>query len=243
MPTLEEALRQAMAEETAHLQAAPDLLERVIAGTGSRRRRLRAAAAALAMAAAAAVPAGYVAAGSLATPPDPVTVTPAPEPPPIDDLPQEPSDPPSLGDLGDGREFGHVKVGYLPKGLRWKHRSLDFGDRYTTSYDYNGDENGYYCVQLYVYENDAAADVTDRIQALRDEKDGEDVTVGGRAGYYVVQGAGEDGGDGTPTLLLQLAERQWVEISISPLLVKDLGSMAKVKAEMWKIAEGLSSTL
>lgn len=242
MPTLEDALRQAMAEETAGLHAAPDLLERVVAGAGKRRRRLRLAAAALAVAAAA-VPAGYVAAGSVATYPDRVTVTPAPEPPPIDDVPREPSKVPDLGDLGDGREFGHVKVGYLPEGLRWKNWSVDLGDSYSTSYDYAGDEDSGYCVQLYVYEDDAVVQITDEIQTMRAEKEGEDVTVGGRAGYYVVQEVGVDGTDGTPTLIVQLAERQWAEIFISPGYVADLGSMAKVKAEMWKIAEGLSSTL
>jgi len=154
-----------------------------------------------------------------------------------------PSKTPDLGDLGDGREFGNVKVGYLPEGLRWSTWSLDFGHKYTTSYNYEGARNGYYCVQLYVYENDATPDVTDRIQMMRAEKEGEDVTVGGRAGYYVVQAVGEDGGDGTPTLMLRLGERQWVEILMSPAYVKDLRSMAKVKAEMQKIAEGLSSTL
>ncbi|MEV4800586.1 hypothetical protein AB0K18_11275 [Nonomuraea sp. NPDC049421] len=241
MPTLENELRRLMAEETADLHAAPDLLDRVVARTRSRRRRLSATAAALSVAVIAAMPVGYVAAGSLANFPDQVTVT--PEPPAIDDTPPVRSDPPDFGDLGDGREFGHVKVGYLPKRLQWKHWSIDYGDAYSTSYDYKGDKNGFYCVQIYMYENDASLELTDRIEMYRSEGDGEDVTVGGRAGYLVIQNVGEDGMKGTPTLFVQLKERQWAEISFSPTYAKDLESATRVEAELRKIGQGLSSTL
>src|SRR5690606_32385625 len=52
-----------------------------------------------------------------------------------------------LGDLGDARAFGRVKVGYLAEGLRWSGFSLAAGDAYTVSYDRDGDKSGPYYVQ------------------------------------------------------------------------------------------------
>ncbi|MEU8247608.1 hypothetical protein [Nonomuraea sp. NPDC048916] len=243
MPTLDEEIRRLMADETASLHAAPDLLERVMRSSRNKRRRAWAAAVAAAVAVVAATPVAYLTAGSVATTGDQATVSAAPEPPPIDDTPPVPSDPPNLGDLGDGKEFGHVKVGYLPERLRWSHWSVDFGDRYSTSYDYKGDKRGFYCVQIFMYEEAAVQEIGDRIQGYRDEGDGEEVTIGDRTGYLVVQGVGEDGMKGTPTIFLKMGDSQWAEIMFSPTYAKEFSGAGAVNAELKKIAEGLTSTL
>ncbi|MGN9846407.1 hypothetical protein ACTMTI_50690 [Nonomuraea sp. H19] len=251
MPTLEEEIRRLMADETARLHAAPDLAERVMRSSRSKRKRAKAAAVAASVAVAAAAPIGYLTIGSVATTGQEPTITAAPEPttstvlepPAIDDTPPVPSDPPELGDLGDGKAFGHVKVGYLPERLQWSNWSVDFGDRYSTSYNFDGDKNGSYCVQIYMYEESAVQEVDDRIQQYRDEGDGEEVTIGGQTGYLVIQNVGEDGMKGTPTLFLRMGDRQRAEIMFSPTYAKEFSGAEAVSAELKKIAEGLTSTL
>ncbi|MDF2710285.1 MAG: hypothetical protein K0R62_5937 [Nonomuraea muscovyensis] len=246
MPTLEDEIRRLMADETARLHAAPDLLGRVMRSHRDRRRRARAAAVAAAVAACVIVvapPVAYLTAGSVHTIGEQSTLSAVPEPPAIDDTPPVPTEPPDLGDLGNGREFGHVKVGYLPERLQWSQRSLDLGDSYSTSYNFDGDRNGFYCVQIHMYEEEAVQEVGDRIQAYRDEEDGEEVTVGGRSGYLVVQHVGEDGGKGTPTLFLRTGDRQWAEIMFSPLYAEEFSGAEAVSAELKKIGEGLTSTM
>ncbi|MER7361399.1 hypothetical protein [Nonomuraea wenchangensis] len=248
MPALEDELRQIMADETARLHAAPDLAERVMRAAGGRRTRVRGVALAAAAAVIAAAPIGYVTFGSAVTtgePPavvQPTTATTL-EPPAIDDTPPVPSDPPELGDLGDGKAFGHVKVGYLPEGLRWSHWSVDHGDSYSTSYNFDGDKNGFYCVQIYMYEDATVQELDERIQQYRDEGEGEEVTLGDRTGYLVVQNVGEDGMKGTPTLFLRMGDRQRAEIMFSPSYVKKFSGDEAVTAELKRIAEGLTSTL
>ncbi|MBB3724717.1 hypothetical protein [Nonomuraea dietziae] len=243
MPMLEDEIRRLMADETAGLQAASDLAERVVRSSRVKRRRTWTAAVAASVAVVAATPVAYLTVGSVATTGAQVTASVAPEPPPIDDVPALPSDPPDFGDLGDGKEFGHVKVGYLPERLRWSHWSVDYGDTYSTSYDYKGDKDGFYCVQIYMYEEAAVQEVVDRIQGYRDEGDGEEVTIGDRTGYLVVQHVGEDGMKGTPTLFLRMGEKQWAEIMFSPTYAKEFSGPEAVTAELKKIAEGLTSTV
>ncbi|MFI6387023.1 hypothetical protein ACIBHY_47825 [Nonomuraea sp. NPDC050547] len=240
MPALEDQIRHLMAEETASMHAAPDLGERVIRSTKRKRRRGALAALAATVAVVATTP-FYLAVAPGSGPAPIVTETPAP--PAIDDLP--PSATPtskSLGDLGDGRAFGHVRLGYLPEGLTWHRWSLDLGDAYTTSFDYDGDKNGFYCVQIFVYEGDAVLEVDDRISVHRQEGEGQEVTVGGRGGYAVVANVGEDGMKGTPTFFLNMGERRRAEIMFSPVYAKDLRTSEAVNRELRKIAEGLSST-
>lgn len=242
MPTLEDEIRRLMKEETERLHAAPDLVERVMRSSRNKRRRAWTAAVA-ALVAVAAAPVTYLSVGSVATTGEHVTVTAAPEPPPIDDTPPLPSAPPDLGDLGDGREFGHVRVGYLPERLRWSRWSVNFGDRYSTSYDYKGGgKHGFYCVQIFIHEEAAVQEVMDRIQTYRDEDDGEEVTVGDRTGYLVVQDVGEDGMKGTPTLFLRMGDTRWAEIAFSPVYAEEFSGAEAVNAELKKIAEGLTST-
>ncbi|MFF0869059.1 hypothetical protein ACFYUV_45395 [Nonomuraea sp. NPDC003560] len=239
MPTLEEELLRLMTEETARLHAAPDLVERVV--RGSRRRRVRGRIAALsASVAVVAAPVAYLGASTTTATGGQVTISVTPEPPAIDDTPPQPSEPPSLGDLGDGMKFGHVKVGYLPERLKWSGWSVDFGDKYTTAYFYEGDDPGSYRVQIYMYEEGAVQELGDRIAAYRDEGDGEEVTVGDRGGYLVVQNVGEDGMAGTPTLFLRMGDKQWAEIMFSPTYAKEFRDAEGVSAELKKIAEGLT---
>ncbi|GGP16998.1 hypothetical protein LDL08_40910 [Nonomuraea glycinis] len=242
MPMLEEEIRQIMADETARLQAAPDLAERVMRASRGRRTRARVAALATSVAVIAAAPIGYLTVGSVATTGQEPTISAMPEPPAIDDTPPVPSKPRELGDLGDGKEFGQVKVGYLPERLRWSNWSVDFGDRYSTSYNFDGDKNSFYCVQIYMYEEAAVQELDDRIQQYRDEGDGEEVTIGDRTGYLVIQHVGEDGMKGTPTLFLRMGDRQRAEIMFSPTYAKEFSGAEAVSAELKRIAEGLTST-
>jgi hypothetical protein len=243
MRTLEDEIRRLMADETARLHAAPDLAERVMRSSRSKRRRARVAALATSVAVIAAAPIGYLTVGSVAVTGQEPTISAVPEPPPIDDTPPVPTEPPNLGDLGDGREFGHVRVGYLPERLQWSQRSVDNGDRYSTTYNYKGDDKGSYRVQIHMYEEEAVQEVDDQIQAYRDEEDGEEVTVGARSGYLVVQNVGEDGMKGTPTLFLRMGDRQWAEIMFSPVYAEEFSSAEAVDAELQRIGEGLTSTM
>ncbi|MGP4102218.1 hypothetical protein [Nonomuraea sp. KM90] len=241
MAALEDRIRHLMAEETATLHAPPDLGTRVM--QSAKRKRRRGALAALAVTVAVAGAAPFYLAAATGSGPTPIVTETPPPPPAIDDLPPtgRPT-PKDLGDLSDGRAFGHVKVGYLPDGLQWQNWSLTFGDSYSTSYDYKGDKNGFYCVQIYVFEDEAVLEVDDRISVHRQEGEGEEVTIGDRTGYMVVQNVGEDGMKGTPTLFLNMGERRRAEISFSPVYAKDLRTSEAVDRELRKIAEGLTST-
>ncbi|MFI6921239.1 hypothetical protein ACIBIZ_14890 [Nonomuraea spiralis] len=242
MPTLEENLLRLMTEETARLHAAPDLVERVMRSSRGRRIRVRIAALSASLAVVA-VPVAYLTAGSVATSGTEVTMSPAPEPPAIDDTPAPRTEPPSLGDLGDGKAFGRVKLGYLPERLQWSRWSLDYGEVYTTAYFYKGDDPGSYRMQIFMYEDKSIQEIQNRIQVYRDEEDGEEMTIGGRPGYLVVQNVGEDGMSGTPTAYVQVSDRQWAEIMFSPVYAKEFSGADAVSAELKKIAEGLTSTL
>ncbi|UBU13760.1 hypothetical protein [Nonomuraea gerenzanensis] len=246
MPTLEDQLRQLMTDETARLRAAPDLMERVVRADRDRRRRARAAVVAACVAAsviAVGTPFVYLNTGSAGPAGQRATTSAVPEPPAIDDLPPVRTEPEDLGDLGDGREFGHVRVGYLPKRLVWGGSSVDNGDSYSTSYFYKGDDEGSYRVGIFMWEKTAVSDLEERLQRYRDEEEGQDVTVGGRSGYLIVTNVGEDGMAGTPTLFLKLADQQWAEIFFSPVYVKEYSGPEAVTAELKKIGEGLTSTL
>ncbi|ACZ85857.1 hypothetical protein [Streptosporangium roseum] len=248
---LEDDLRQVMADETARLRAAPDLVDRVIRSS-RRRRTVRTRYVAVVAAAAVVgitVPTGLTLASGHTVVPGPEAVmassdstasaVPQPfEPPPL----PTPSPTRDFGDLGDGKAFGRVKVGYLPDGLQWSHRSSDWGDEYTTSWNYDGDKNGFYCVQIFVHEGQAAQRTREVVQSYRDKSDGEEATLGDRTGYLVTQWVGEDGGKGTPTMFLTMGSDRMAEIMLSPFFVKDLGTREAVERELKKIAQGLTAT-
>ncbi|SDH78998.1 hypothetical protein [Nonomuraea jiangxiensis] len=240
MPTLEETIRQVMADETARLHAAPDLAERVMRSSRATRNRARVLTLATSVAVITAAPVGYLTLNSVATTGQAPSISATPEPPAIDDTPPVASAPPELGDLGDGREFGHVKVGYLPERLKWSNWSVDFGDSYSTAYNFDGDKNGFYCVQIYMYEEAAVQDIDSQIQRYRDEGEGEEVILGDRTGYLVVQDVGEDGGKGTPTLFLTMGAEQRAAIMFSPTYAKEFSGAEAVNTELKKIAEGLT---
>ncbi|GAA2988755.1 hypothetical protein [Streptosporangium longisporum] len=261
-------LRRIMADEVERLHAPLDLVDRVLRASRKKRTnriRLTALAAAAAAAAAAAVavvgvvtplsldlgPDGPATGGSRpagritvsGTPGPDVTAGTTPEPPAIDDSgPPPASEPGDLGDLGDGRAFRSIRVGYLPEGLLWSNWSLDRGEEYTTSWDYKGDGNGAYCVQIYVHEGRAVQEADERVREYREEGTGKETTVGDdRTGYLVRQDVGEDGGNGTPTLFLSLGEGRRVEVMLGPGYADDLGSPEAVDRELRRIAAGLSA--
>ncbi|MGC5013521.1 hypothetical protein ACLQ2R_22400 [Streptosporangium sp. DT93] len=256
----EDDLRKIMADEVERLHAPPDLLDRVLRASRKRkthRIRLTALAAAVAVAGAGTPlylalgpdastvgvpdPAGRVAATG--TPDPSLTAVAVPEPPAIDDSGPPPQpEPRDFGDLGDGRAFGSLRVGYLPDGLRWSNWSLDRGEKYTTSWNYDGDENGAYCVQIYVYEGRAAQEADERVRGHREEGTGKEVTVGdGTTAYRVTEGVGEDGGKGTPTVFLSVGEGRRVTVMFSPDYAEDLGTDERVDRELRRIAAGLTA--
>ncbi|GAA4222740.1 hypothetical protein FHR32_003815 [Streptosporangium album] len=257
MSMLEDDLRRLMADETETLHAAPDLVDRVIRSSRKKKTtRVRLTALVTAVAVAGVMAPAYLILGSGSAPvpgtgaggpvaaaetsQPGVTGQAVPEPPAIDDFPPTPSPTPDLGDLGDGKAFGSVKVGYLPDGLQWSHRSMDFGDSYTTSWNYDGDKTGFYCVQIYVYEGQAVQEVDERVRAYRDEGQGADVTIGDRTGYQIRQWVGEDGMAGTPTIILNMGEARRIEVMFSPVYAKKLNGDTAIGRELKKIAEGLT---
>ena len=259
MSTLEDDLRRLMANETEKLRVAPDLVDRVLRASRQKKtNRVRLTALATAVAVAGAVVPVYLVLGpnSVAvqgfglgepvaaseTPRPDATGQAVPEPPAIDDFPPTPSPTPDLGDLGDGRAFGRVEVGYLPAGLQWSHWSLDLGDSYTTSWNYDGDKKGFYCVQIFVYEGQTVREVDERVRAYREEKEGRDVTIGDRTGYLLRQWVGEDGMKGTPSIFLSVGEGRTVEVMFSPAYAKRLGGDRTIDRELKKIAAGLTAT-
>ncbi|WP_405149160.1 hypothetical protein OG589_13635 [Sphaerisporangium sp. NBC_01403] len=256
----EDDLRQMMADETARLHAAPDLVDRVMRSSRrNRTKRIRLTAVATAVAVVGTVAPAYLvlAPGSAAVPqvlaggpvaasetprPD-LTSQAVPEPPAIDDPATPiPSEPPNLGDLGDGKAFGRVKVGYLPDGLQWSHWSVDFGDRYTTSWNYDGDAEGFYCVQIYVYEGEAVQEVDDRVRSYSAEGKGKEVPVGDATGFLIRQWVGEDGMKGTPTIIVDVGEGRRAEVMFSPVYAKKLHSAKAIDRELKKIAKSLTAT-
>ncbi|WP_181957842.1 hypothetical protein [Nonomuraea longispora] len=84
----------------------------------------------------------------------------------------------------------------------------------------------------------AVQEIDDQIKRCRDEDDGEEVTIGDRTGYLVVQWVGEDGGKGTPMPFLRMGDRQRAEIMFSPGHAKEFSGAEAVGAELRKIAEG-----
>ncbi|MEU8384019.1 hypothetical protein [Streptosporangium sp. NPDC048865] len=243
MPMLEDEIRRLMAEETAKLHADPDLLGRVMRSHRDRRRKVTVAAAAVAVVVVAVPPVVYLTTGPVPTIGERSTFSATPEPPAVDDTPPVPIKPSDLGDLGDGREFGHVRVGYLPDGLQWSRWSVDFGDRYATAYSGKGDDAGSYRVLIYMYEEEEVQKADDQIRSHRGEEDGEEVTVGSRSGYLVVRDVGEDGVKGTPTLFLKMSDRQWAKIMFGSAYAREFSGAEAVGTELRKIAEGLGSTM
>ncbi|MFI7222697.1 PASTA domain-containing protein [Nonomuraea angiospora] len=156
------------------------------------------------------------------------------EPPPVT-MPQD------LGDLGDGREFGGIRLDYLPEGLEWgKWSGKDgFGKHsFTTTYDKPGNEPGHYSVQVIVYEGEAAKSALARFP----KAGAETVDLGDRKARLAMLGEGgeimTDGSEGTLTISWKLRDGLAVEVCFSPDYVKDVDGPAEAR----KIAEGIRAT-
>lgn len=155
--------------------------------------------------------------------------------------------PQDLGDLGDGRKFGGIHVGYLPDGLEWgkwsgKNR---FGKTsYTTTFDEPGQEEGYYAIQMVVFAGEASKRVTQRLATLP-SKGAETLDIDGKQAYFANLTDSEDvtadpGGSAstegsTSTIGWTLRKGLAVEVYLSPYYAEKVDA----KAELKKIAEGI----
>lgn len=153
--------------------------------------------------------------------------------PPVAGQPQD------LGDLGDGRTFGGIHLGYLPKGLVWsKWSGKDgFGETsYTTSFGEEGTEEGLYSIQVVVYEGEAAKRPKERLDGLPDTS--EHITQVDGVRMYLAE-LGEDSQpaeDGTPTISWMLRDDLSVEVMMSPDRSATM-EWAEVQIELTKIAQ------
>lgn len=159
-----------------------------------------------------------------------------------------PDVPQDLGDLGDGREFGGIRVGYVPEGLSWGNWSgkNGFGETsYTTSFD-EPNKDGFYSIQIVVYEGDAASFVGNRLAEFPGQG-AETVEVKGKKAYLAnVSEGGEvakvgaytEPEGGTHTIGWKLRDGLAVEVMMSHFRVRSIGT-DKIKDELVKIAEGI----
>ncbi|MEV4888474.1 PASTA domain-containing protein [Nonomuraea sp. NPDC055795] len=153
-----------------------------------------------------------------------------------------------LGDLGDGREFGGIRVGYVPEGLSWGNWSgkNGFGETsYTTSFD-EPNKDGAYSIQIIVYEGKAASSVDKRLAEFPGEG-AETVEIKGKKGYLVALAEDirvvkkEDQADPnmvTHTIGWRLRDGLAVEVMMSPFRAMKL-DRDQIKDEMLKVAEGI----
>lgn len=158
---------------------------------------------------------------------------------------QEHSAPQDLGDLGDGRKFGGIHVGYLPDGLEWGKWSGKNGfgkTSYTTTFVQAGQPEGYYSVQVVVYADEASKWVTRRLAKFSDQG-AKTLDIRGKEAYLAdVTEGGEvasdttDNSEGsTSTIGLTLRKGLAVEVFISPDYAKKVDAATELK----KIAEGI----
>ncbi|MGW4644842.1 hypothetical protein ACWEN6_40495 [Sphaerisporangium sp. NPDC004334] len=154
--------------------------------------------------------------------------------------------PQDLGDLGDGRAFGGVRVGYLPEGLQWGKWSGKNGfgtTSYTTSWAESGLQPGEYSVQMVIYEGAAAKRERSKLKDYRADAKATRVNVHGSAAVIATLGeASEITGDGgTPTILWSPGRGLMAEAMISPDYARKLGA-DHTGRELKKIAEAVRPT-
>jgi hypothetical protein len=155
---------------------------------------------------------------------------------------RESSVPQDLGDLGDGRKFGGIHVGYLPEGLEWGKWSGKNGfgkTSYTTSFVEPGQEEGFYSVQVVVFTGEASKQIAQRLTTYS-SKGAETTDIGGKRAYRtkVTEGgevAAKDDDVSTSTIGWTLRRGLAVEVYISPDYAKKIDAGAELK----KIAEGI----
>lgn len=153
-------------------------------------------------------------------------------------LPVDPAEPQDLGDLGDGRAFGGIRIGYLPEGLEWSRWSGKnrFGKTsYTTSFAPGGDDRDGYGVQVVVLKGEAAEAVERRLSTFPSTK------VNGRKAYLARHEAGrvveEPGELGTLTMGWFVRDALAVELYISPGYEKKIDARAEIR----RVAESISA--
>ncbi|WP_248966064.1 hypothetical protein [Sphaerisporangium perillae] len=154
--------------------------------------------------------------------------------------------PQDLGDLGDGRAFGGIRIGYLPDGLKWGEWSGKNGfgtTSYTTTWAEPGAEPGMYAVQMVVFRGAAAKRMRPLLQTYRADDKAVRVTVHGAQGAIANLGEASEVTDagGTPTLLWFLGRDMAVEIMMSPDYAGKLGPEDTTR-ELKKIANGVRAT-
>ncbi|GGO67971.1 PASTA domain-containing protein [Nonomuraea cavernae] len=146
--------------------------------------------------------------------------------------------PQDLGDLGDGRTFGGIHLGYLPEGLAWSRWSGKDGfgkTSYTTTFSPGGDEKDGYGIQVVVFEGQAARSVRQRLSTFPGRVD-----IGGEKGYLtnVTEGGKpvREAADDT-TLTIGWVPRAGlaVEVYLSPMYAGKVDG----PAELRKVAEGI----
>ncbi|MFD1537331.1 PASTA domain-containing protein [Nonomuraea guangzhouensis] len=150
--------------------------------------------------------------------------------------------PQDLGDLGDGRKFGGIHLGYLPDGLEWGKWSGKNGfgkTSYTTTFKEPGQEEGFYAVQVVVFADEASKEITERLARYPDEG-AETLDVSGKRAYLTkVTEGGEVAAKGddvsTSTIGWTLRKGLAVEVYISP----DYSKKVDAQVELKKIAEGI----
>ncbi|MFC4590571.1 hypothetical protein [Sphaerisporangium corydalis] len=184
------------------------------------------------------------------SPPDGVDMA-SPEPMPSDAFTAAPNDRPTgmpqdLGDLGDGREFGGIRLGYLPDFLKWGGWSGKNGfgvTSYTTTFDEPGAKDGVYGVQVVVFEGQAAQRVKPLLRTYRAASERR-VSVHGAEGALAALGEGSEvteDNSGTPTIVWFPKRDLAIEVMISPVLAERLGAK-DTRRELKKIANGVGVT-
>ncbi|WP_431904112.1 PASTA domain-containing protein [Nonomuraea sp. bgisy101] len=159
--------------------------------------------------------------------------------------------PNALGDLGDGRAFGGITLGYLPDGLVWGSWSNKWpgpsgGTSYTTTFDAPDTPAGHYGIQVFVHEGE----VGERVDAAIRNENVQTVDIGDRRAYL---SSVSEGGDhsrlgtqqgaepSTPTIGFRLTDDLAVEVAMNPERAEKIG-MDAVAAELKKIAEGVRAS-
>ncbi|MEV5895851.1 PASTA domain-containing protein [Nonomuraea fuscirosea] len=168
-------------------------------------------------------------AGGRAAPGDHVRLTLAPR----DRPPQD------LGDLGDGREFGGIRLGYLPEGLVWGNWSAKdrFGKHsYTTGFQRPDADYGTFAVQVFVFTGEAARQAVAKFPGQEAER----VDVGGRRAWLAtVADGGEVVPRGTERGLLTIGWEVRDGLVVQVCLETGYSEEIDGEAELRRIAEGV----
>ncbi|WP_433437310.1 PASTA domain-containing protein [Nonomuraea sp. CA-141351] len=145
--------------------------------------------------------------------------------------------PQHLGDLGDGRKFGAIRLGYLPDGFiwgRWSGKGTS-GHSYATSFDKPATDERMFWVQVIVFEGEAA-----KGRYVESPKGAEIVDVNGKKAWLANLGeAGEVEpfftDKSTLTMAWKLRDDLAVRLTVSPDYEMAVGNHSELK----KIAKGI----